>query len=157
MGLIGRILAFFVMGTIGLLTVAMPIYIVAFTSQAASGAQPSGGVMFEVLSPFLIVAIVAALIVMFAPSARHAWGRLALIDGLACFALPFMAAALSWVVGSHVAQNAGANAGAAAVGAGVAGVAMTGAAGFVGFFAGLILVVMAYFILRGARRQLRGL
>jgi hypothetical protein len=153
MGIIGRILAFLIMGTVGLLAIAMPIYIVAFTSQATSGAQPTGGVIFEVMSPFLIVAVVAAFIVMFAPTARHAWGRLALIDGLACFALPFMAAALSWVVGSHVVQSAGTNVGAAAAGAGagLAGVAMTGAAGFMGFFAGLILVVMAYFILRGAR------
>jgi hypothetical protein len=144
------------MGAIGLLTVAMPIYIIAFTSQATSPTQPTGGVIFEVLSPFLIVAVVAALIVIFAPTARHAWGRLALIDGLGCFALPFMAAAFSWIVGSHVAHGAGANAGAATAGAGLAGVAMTGAAGFMGFFAGLILVAMAYFILRGAREPLRG-
>jgi len=153
MGALGRILAFIVMGTVGLLTIATPIYMIAFASQIRSATNTGGATALTILSPFLVIAAIAAVIVIFAPTARHAWGRLALVDGLGCFALPFMAALFSWTLGSQLTHNIDGGE-AAAVGAGLAGVVVTGAAGFVGFFAGLILVIMAYFILRGARKPI---
>lgn len=140
MGAISRVLAFFVMGAVAWITVATPIAMI----RAASAA--SGGDAMTYILPFLIVALVAAVLVSAAPTSRQAWGRMALLNGLACFALPFMSVAFSAAVGSHIVPEL--QAAGAAAGVAVAGVALAGVTGLFGFFAGMILIVIAYFVLK---------
>lgn len=151
MGAINRGLAFVILGALSIFLIAAPVEMIAFSG----GAIPP---IWEAPAIVAAVVIVAALIAFRAPTARHAWGRLLLINGLACFALPFMGIVFTAVVGSHVAhtiQSAGGDSGATVLGTAAAGVALTGVLGFLGFFLGIILVIAAYFVLRGAARPLR--
>jgi len=111
----------------------------------AASAGADGDLLIYLL-PFLVVFVATFLIVKEAPTARQAWGRMALANGIACFALPFMALAFSAVLGAKIVPH---NAAASTVaGVTLAGVAMVGAAGVFGFFAGMILIVVAYFTLK---------
>ena len=89
MGVLGRILAFLVMGTVAMVTIGVPFYLVCYVSMLTPYSPTDPASAWRFLLPYLLVAILAALIVGFAPTVRHAWGRMALISGIGCFALPF--------------------------------------------------------------------
>ena len=86
-----------------------------------------------------------------AKRAKRAWGRGFLVCALMSFALPLAGLVFSGIVGTKVIEQAdpetGARAG-AAIGAGLGGMMVTGTLAFMGFFAGLIFAILAFFLLR---------
>jgi hypothetical protein len=148
MGFVSRVLAVVVMGVALFFLTALPLT-TAFV--AASG--PSGPSVVAAFAPVFGVSVVTIVVAVTAPTARIAWGRLFLFGGLAGFALPFQGALVSAAVGSAIGAGASGAPGAAA-GLVLGGAVMTGVAAFFGLFVGLIFVVAAYFILRGAPRPL---
>lgn len=149
MGVLSRILAIVIMGAVFWVLVAVPISTALVASSTVAGASAPAS-----LVPTVIVAAVAILVTVFAPTARIAWGRLFVLAGLAAFALPFQGVILSAIIGSVVTLGLGGNT-AATAGVALGGALVTGIAAFFGFFLGLIFVVSAYFTLRGAPRPLR--
>jgi hypothetical protein len=139
MGVVNRILAFIGMGLVGIFTIAWPIKLLVITAAQKDPDSSSPG-LFLLAAPYLAVCVATVLIAGTAPTGRRAWGQLALVNGLACFALPFAGFALVVIIGHPV----------GAVATGFVGLAMFGVLGLIGFFAGLILVTIAYFVLRSA-------
>jgi len=125
----------------------------AFALSPALAALHSDGSNFASISTFVIVAIMAVL-GFFAPTIRRAFGRGFLLLGLCCFALPFSAMLLSGRAANEVVSQASADGQAAAViGAGAAGIAVTGVATFVGLIAGAIFVILGLVLALGGRRE----
>jgi hypothetical protein len=151
MGILGRLLAIVVMGAALLALVAVPISV--FSAASALDHAP-------VFWPFAAAVAVTIFIALASPTARIAWGRLCVVAGLAGFALPLEAFVGSIglnaaIVGQHANQlSAPAAQAGAAIGAGLATVAVSGVAAFVGIFVGLIFVVAGFFTLRGAPRPI---
>lgn len=106
-------------------------------------------------SMIMIVAVgLAAVVAFFAPTIRRAFGRGFLLAGLSFIALPISMMLLSGRVASDVVNAAdGANQGAAALGAGIAGVAMTGVAAFIGLIVGAIFIIIGLVLALGGRRE----
>ena len=128
------------MGALGSFVIGVTIGMLAIASSTGSGADNKS---FILIGPLAIIAI-TAVIVIFAPSARSAWARSFFMNGIACFALPFAGIAYSAIVGSGVSAQAGPAHPGAVAGAVVGGTLIAGALGFVGFFAGAILLAFAY-------------
>ncbi|WP_148292566.1 hypothetical protein [Paracoccus aminophilus] len=125
----------------------------AFALSPAIAALHSDGSNFASVSTIVIVAIMAAL-GYFAPTVRRAFGRGFLLLGLCFFALPFSAMLLSGRAASEVVAQASADGQAAAVlGAGAAGLAVTGIATFIGLIAGAIFVILGLVLALGGRRE----
>jgi hypothetical protein len=101
-----------------------------------------------------VVVIGGALLGFFAPTLRRAFGRGFLLAGVSVLALPLSVMLLSGRVGSDMiaATDSGGQA-ATAAGAGIAGVMMTGVAGFIGFFFGAILIIVGLVLALGGRRE----
>jgi hypothetical protein len=100
------------------------------------------------------VILISAVLGLFAPTIRRAFGRGFLLVGASVFALPLSTMLLSGRVMQDVVDKAGSgNEGMAAVGAGIAGTLATGAAAFVGFFLGAILIVIGLVLALGGRRE----
>lgn len=107
-------------------------------------------------SPLLMVMAVAvgAVLGFFAPTIRRAFGRGFLLAGVSFLALPISALMLSGRVASDMVNAADAGSqGATAVGAGIAGIAMTGAATFVGLIVGAIFIIIGLVLALGGRRE----
>ena len=104
-----------------------------------------------------VVVLATASLVFFAPSIRRAFGRGFLAVGAAVFALPLSAMLLSGRTTSDMmAASSGASAAeqaGTAIGAGLAGLAFTGISAFVGFFLGMILIVIGLVLALGGRRE----
>ena len=100
---------------------------------------------------FAVVALVA-LACLFAPSMRRAFGRGFLMLGACVLALPLSTLLLSGRAASEVSAASG-NEAAAIVGAGLAATMMTGAAAFIGFFLGAILLIIGLVLALGGRRE----
>jgi hypothetical protein len=89
-----------------------------------------------------------------APSIRRAFGRGFLMLGVSVFILPISTFLLSGRAASEVVRTAEDGSEAmAAVGAGLAGVAITGAATFVGLILGSILLLIGLVLSLGGRRE----
>lgn len=90
----------------------------------------------------------------YAPTVRRSFGRGFLALGASVFALPLSALLLSGRVAVDVVGSAEAGTeGLAAIGAGAAGLAVTGIASFVGFFAGAILLLIGLVLSLGGQRE----
>lgn len=100
----------------------------------------------------LAVVAVGAILGFFAPTIRRAFGRGFLLLGACVFALPLSAMLLSGRVANEMITASDGEA-TTVVGAGIAGVAMTGIASFVGFFFGAILLVIGLVLVLGGRRE----
>lgn len=101
-----------------------------------------------------IVVAICALLGIFAPTIRRAFGRGFLVLGAAVFALPLSALLLSGrVANDAISQASAADQGMAAAGAGLAGIAVTGMATFIGFIAGSILLLIGLILSLGGRRE----
>lgn len=97
---------------------------------------------------------VSVLLGFFAPSIRRAFGRGFLLLGASVFALPVSTFLLSGRVASDMVESAAANDEAAtAIGAGIAGMAMTGVATFFGVIVGSILLIIGLILSLGGRRE----
>ncbi|MDP0929000.1 hypothetical protein Q0601_17585 [Paracoccus onubensis] len=140
------ILRIIIGGIFGFLSAfALSPAIAAFTN-----GQSDGSPAYAIL---IIVAIGVAL-GFFAPTIRRSFGRGFLILGVCLFALPVSTFLLSGRVANEMITNASAEEQAfAAAGAGLAGVAITGAAAFVGFFLGVIAIVIGLVLSLGGRRE----
>ncbi|QEU09093.1 hypothetical protein [Paracoccus yeei] len=125
----------------------------AFVLSPALAAFHSMGSNTSSASTLVIIAIVAVL-GFFAPTIRRAFGRGFLLLGLCFFALPLSTMLLSGRAANEVMTNAAANdQAAAAVGAGLAGIAVTGVATFVGLIVGAIFVILGLVLALGGRRE----
>lgn len=102
----------------------------------------------------LAVLGVVILLSAFAPGLRRTFGRGFLCLGAAVFILPFSALVLGVVTGSEVvAQAAEADRGATAVGATIGAGLITGAASFIGFIFGTVLLLVGLILSLGGRRE----
>ncbi|GAB5428047.1 MAG: hypothetical protein Devi2KO_15060 [Devosia indica] len=120
----------------------------AFTPAIAAFVDMPGGNAWMLL----VVILISALLGVFAPTIRRAFGRGFLLVGVACLALPISTMLLSGrVMNDMLAEST--NQGATMVGAGIAGTLMTGAAGFIGFFLGSILIIIGLVLALGGRRE----
>lgn len=129
----------------------------AFALSPAIAAFHAEGSDTSSILTFAIMAAMAAL-GFFAPTIRRAFGRGFLVLGLCCLALPLSAMLLSGKVANEVVTGAAAGAtdgeqAAMALGAGLAGVAVTGAATFIGLIAGAIFVILGLVLALGGRRE----
>ncbi|BAQ69192.1 hypothetical protein CCR90_08145 [Rhodovulum sulfidophilum] len=106
---------------------------------------------------FVMLGVVAlcALLGVFAPTIRRAFGRGFLLLGASTFALPISTFLLSGRVASDtMASTSGEEVDAAsAIGAGLAGVAMTGMAAFIGLIMGAIFLLIGLILSLGGRRE----
>lgn len=148
LAILNRLSAMMVMGMFAYMLVGLQI------SVLLAGVVEHGGAVYGFIGP--LIAIAATLAIGFlAPTARIAWGRLSLMNGLAGFALPLSGFLFSALVGAQAlragaAGGVGAQAG-TALGVGVFGAMLTGFLAVIGFFAGVFFLVIAYFLLRRPR------
>lgn len=108
------------------------------------------------VTPIIMMALVllCGVFCFFAPTIRRAFGRGFLLLGATVFALPISAFLLSGRAASEVVNSAEEGSEAfAAVGAGLAGVAVTGVATFVGVIIGAILLLIGLILSLGGRRE----
>lgn len=108
------------------------------------------------IAPIIMIALIptCGAICLFAPTIRRALGRGFLMLGASVFLLPISAFLLSGRAASGVMNNAEAGDEAlAAVGAGLAGVAVTGIATFIGIVLGSILLLIGLILSLGGRRE----
>jgi hypothetical protein len=103
---------------------------------------------------WLVFAVVGlgAVLTFFAPTIRRSFGRGFLLAGVAVLGLPLSVLMLSSRVTSDMVTSTH-NSGATMIGAGIGATMMTGAAGFVGFFFGAILIVIGLVLALGGRRE----
>jgi hypothetical protein len=117
--------------------------------------------LFAAISPdggsnaliFVVIGVVT-LLMAFAPTFRRALGRGFLSVGFCVFALPLSALVLSGAAGNEViGAAADTDKAAAAVGSAIAGGAITGLAGLVGFVLGSVLLLVGLVLSLGGRRE----
>ena len=102
----------------------------------------------------MLVVLLCGALSFFAPTIRRALGRGFLFLGASVFALPISAFLLSGRVASETINSAEEGAEAiTAVGAGLAGVAVTGVATFIGVIIGAILLLIGLILSLGGRRE----
>lgn len=101
-----------------------------------------------------IVVLISAIFGFFAPTIRRAFGRGFLLAGICFLALPISTMLLSGRV-AHDAVSAASpeNQAGTAVGAGLAGVAMTGISAFIGIILGAIFLITGLILALGGRRE----
>lgn len=108
------------------------------------------------IAPKIMMAFVllCGALAFFAPTIRRAFGRGFLVLGATTLALPLSAFLLSGRAASEVTQQAEEGAEIfAAVGAGLAGVAVTGIAAFFGLILGSIFILIGLALSLGGRRE----
>ena len=109
----------------------------------------------ETTTPIVMISLVllCSLVCLFAPTIRRAFGRGFLMLGVATFCLPISAFLLSGRVASETVALAsqGSETG-AVIGAGLAGMAVTGFALFFGFILGTVFLVLGMVLSLGGRR-----
>lgn len=107
-------------------------------------------------SGLIVLAIIGlgAVLGFFAPTIRRSFGRGFLLAGVSILALPLTTMLMSSKIASDAVTNAPAGDQAvAALGAGLGGVMLTGAAAFVGLFLGAIFVIIGLVLSMGGRRE----
>lgn len=104
---------------------------------------------------FLAPVAIGALLGAFAPTVRRSFGRGFLLSGVCILALPLSAMLLSGRAAHDVVSSAqgASQAAATAVGAGIAGAAITGIAAFIGLFLGAIFIIIGLVLALGGRRE----
>ncbi|WP_339453375.1 hypothetical protein [Pseudomonas sp. JAI120] len=129
----------------GLILAILLSMVVAIAGAASPGAGGAAGAIV-----FFVAWIIALVVAIYAPTPGKAWRRLLVTSGIAAFMLP-----LSGIIftGSHIATNvSGAHSGAETAGAAIGGTLVSGFLGFVGFFLGVILLVIG--LLAGRDKQI---
>lgn len=108
------------------------------------------------ITPIIMMSFVllCGVLCFFAPTIRRALGRGFLVLGASVFALPISALLLSGRAASEVVGTAEEGTEAfAAIGAGLAGIAVTGVATFIGVIIGAILLLIGLILSLGGRRE----
>ena len=107
--------------------------------------------------PVWVIVLAGAALGLFAPTIRRAFGRGFILLGAAVLALPLSVMLLSGRTtsdmmaaseGGTVAEQAG-----AAIGSGIASIAMTGVSAIIGFFLGAIFIIIGLVLALGGRRE----
>jgi hypothetical protein len=98
---------------------------------------------------FAVIILGAAFLAAFAPTMRRAFGRGFLLLGASALALPLSSRVAHDMLSAAPADTQGAT----AIGAGMAGVVVTGIATFVGLILGLIFLVAGLVLSLGGRRE----
>lgn len=142
---IARIIFSVVIGVI--FGIGSGLALIPATAAFNSGADTTSSTVLT----FVVIAI-GALLGLFAPTIRRAFGRGFLLLGTAIFALPLSVLLLSGRVASDMVASSD-NQAATAIGAGIAGTLMTGASAFIGFFLGAIFIVIGLVLALGGRRE----
>jgi hypothetical protein len=147
--IVNKIFAAIVMGNVGWFVIGVPITLVVVPLTA----DPHPSVGWAFLGPGIAVVATIA-VTVFAPTGQIAWGRLCLLNGLASLGLPLAGIAYSVLLGHHASQVAVSDAAETGmkISADLGGLITSGMLGFVGFFMGAILLVLAFAILRKAAR-----
>lgn len=110
----------------------------------------------DTITPIIMMSFVllCGVLCFFATTIRRAFGRGFLVLGASVFALPISAFLLSGRTASEVISTAEEGSeGFAAVGAGLAGVAITGVATFIGVIIGAIFLLIGLILSLGGRRE----
>lgn len=110
----------------------------------------------DTITPIVMMSFVllCGVLCFFAPTIRRAFGRGFLVLGASVFALPISAFLLSGLAASEVVSTAEEGSEAfAAVGAGLAGIAVTGVATFIVVIIGTILLLIGLILSLGGRRE----
>ena len=127
---------------------AAAMFLAPAAAAFGSDEQGRGGMLM------IVVLVIGGLLGMLAPTIRRAFGRGFLLLGASVFALPLSVLLLSGRAASDMLAETAANEQAAtAVGAGIAGVLMTGASAFIGFFLGTIFILIGLVLALGGRRE----
>ncbi|MBJ2346185.1 MULTISPECIES: hypothetical protein [Pseudomonas] len=131
-----KILAGLVAGLILAILVSTVVAIAGAASPRAAGG--TGAIVF------FVIWIIALVIAVSAPTAGKAWRRLLVTSGIAAFMLPLAGIVFT---GSHIATNiSGAHSGAETAGAAIGGTLVSGFLGFVGFFLGVIFLIVGLLV-----------
>ncbi|MBD9566537.1 hypothetical protein [Pseudomonas sp. PDM09] len=130
-----KVLAGLVGGLILAILVSMLVFIAIAASPSVSGLK--GAIAF------FVTWIIAVAIAVYAPTPGKAWRRLLIASGISAFMLP-----LSGIIftGSHIATISGAHSGVKAAGAAIGGTLVSGFLGFVGFFLGVIFLIIGLLV-----------
>ena len=100
------------------------------------------------------VILVGAILGFFAPTVRRAFGRGFLLIGVSFLALPITTMLMTGKLASDAVTNAEkADQTATAIGAGLGGALLTGAAALIGLFLGAIFVIIGLVLAFGGRRE----
>lgn len=146
MGVLKRILG----GVVGLLFGVIASF--ALVPAAAAFVDKSNPSIVSLLP--LVAALAGLILGILAPTIRRAFGRGFLLLGASVFLLPLSMMLLSGRVTNDMVQTAESGTETStAVGAGIAGVLMTGVAGIIGFFVGAILLIIGLVLVLGGRRE----
>jgi hypothetical protein len=128
-----------IVGGLGLAILGMLVAGLVFATAIANG---HGGVG---VGAFFVFWLVGLFIAIQSPSASKAWRRLLLIAAVMCFLLPLAGLVFTGSVISQM-DTSGANGGARAAGAVIGGGLVSGILGFVGFFAGIVCLVVGLLV-----------
>lgn len=110
----------------------------------------------DTITPIILMSfvLICGVLCVLAPTIRRAFGRGFLVLGASVFVLPISTFLLSGRAASEVIGTAEEGSEAfAAVGAGLAGVAVTGVATFIGVIIGAILLLVGLILSLGGRRE----
>lgn len=123
----------------GLMLAILVSTVVVIAGAASTRAAEGTGVIV-----FFVIWIIALVIAVSAPNADKAWRRLLVTLGIAAFMLPLAGIVFS---GSHVATNVNdAHSGVETAGAAIGGTLVSGFLGFVGFFLGVIFLIIGLLV-----------
>lgn len=108
------------------------------TTMAAGGSGPKSGV-----TAFFVMWVVGIVIAVMAPAAAKAWRRLLLTSAVLSFLMPLAGILYT---GSFMAKMGSDVSGAATAGAAIGGGIVSGFLGFVGFFLGVVFLVIGLLV-----------
>lgn len=152
---VGRLIAILVMVTLAELTIALPFLI---ATGLASAPTTPGGAVAALEWGLSSVAAVGVLIAIASSTVRRAWGWLILTNGFAAIALPVVTMMVASTTGASsvdvLASSSAASTG-VAFGALLAGAASAGFVEIVSIPVEIVLLAIAFFVLRNAPRPAR--
>ena len=126
----------FVAGLIGGLILAILALLLASMLTAGASDDPTVAV-----AAFLGAWVVAMIVALTAPKASKAWRRLMIMSAIASFLLPLSGL---FYTGAYIANQT--NDGIEVAGAALGGTMLSGALGFVGFFLGVIFLIIGLLV-----------
>lgn len=123
-------------------------------SPAVAAIDPNADSSTTSVASFLLIVGISVALGFFAPTIRRAFGRGFLLSGVCLLALPLSTFLLSGRAMNDVIAGAEASDQAfAAAGAGIAGMALTGVATFIGLIGGAIFIIIGLVLALGGNRQ----
>ena len=134
MKIVAGIIGGLILGVLGSILVAV-----------AGASNPGSGAGYGVVA-FFVLWLVGIVIAVKAPSTGKAWRWLLICDGVLSFLLPLSALIFTGTQVAGQLEKGGEYAGAAATGAAIGGTLVSGFMGFVGFFLGVVFLVIGLLV-----------